>query len=70
MTTPVKRPVILMRDIVKTYYIGQPNELEILHRDDGYQLLAGTVRMILSLPVATRSTRSERLSPVHASRSA
>ena len=31
MTTPVKRPVILMRDIVKTYYIGQPNELEILH---------------------------------------
>lgn len=30
MTTPVKRPVILMRDIVKTYYIGQPNELEIL----------------------------------------
>ena len=34
MTTPVKRPVILMRDIVKTYYIGQPNELEILHGID------------------------------------
>ena len=34
MTTPVKRPVILMRDILKTYYIGQPNELEILHGID------------------------------------
>lgn len=34
MTTPVKRPVILMRDIVKTYHIGQPNELEILHGID------------------------------------
>ncbi len=34
MTTPVKRPVILMRDIVKTYYIGQPHELEILHGID------------------------------------
>ena len=34
MTTPVKRPVILMRDIVKTYYIGKPNELEILHGID------------------------------------
>ena len=34
MTTPLKRPVILMRDIVKTYYIGQPNELEILHGID------------------------------------
>ena len=31
MTAPVDRPVIHMRDIVKTYYIGQPNELEILH---------------------------------------
>ncbi|MBQ2568281.1 MAG: ABC transporter ATP-binding protein, partial [Clostridia bacterium] len=30
----MKRPVILMRDIVKTYYIGQPNELEILHGID------------------------------------
>ena len=31
MTAPVDRPVIHMRDIVKTYYIGQPNELEILN---------------------------------------
>ena len=31
MTAPVDRPVIHMRDIVKTYYIGHPNELEILH---------------------------------------
>ena len=34
MTAPVDRPVIHMRDIVKTYYIGQPNELEILHGID------------------------------------
>ena len=26
--------VITMRRIVKTYYIGQPNELEILHGMD------------------------------------
>lgn len=31
MSTSNTRPVIVMKDIVKSYYIGQPNELEILH---------------------------------------
>ena len=34
MTTLLQHPVIRMRNIVKTYYIGQPNELEILHGID------------------------------------
>ncbi len=35
MTTPKKqKPVIAMQGIVKSYYIGQPNELEILHGID------------------------------------
>ena len=34
MRTVVHRPVIFMRDIVKTYYEGMPNELEILHGID------------------------------------
>lgn len=29
-----KKPIIQLRDIVKTFYIGQPNELEILHGID------------------------------------
>lgn len=34
MSTRKESPVIRMRDIVKTYYIGLPNELEILHGID------------------------------------
>lgn len=34
MRTVVHRPVIFMRNIVKTYYEGMPNELEILHGID------------------------------------
>jgi len=34
MTKPQKNPVIDMKGIVKTYYLGQPNELEILHGID------------------------------------
>jgi len=30
-TTPKAEPLIDIRDLVKTYYIGRPNELEILH---------------------------------------
>lgn len=32
--TPARRPLIAMRGIRKSYYIGQPNELEILHGID------------------------------------
>ena len=31
---PNRRPLIAMRGIRKSYYIGQPNELEILHGID------------------------------------
>ena len=31
---PNRRPLIAMRGIRKSYYNGQPNELEILHRND------------------------------------
>jgi len=34
MTIPQKTPIIDMKGIVKTYYLGQPNELEILHGID------------------------------------
>ena len=34
MTKPQKMPIIDMKGIVKTYYLGQPNELEILHGID------------------------------------
>ena len=29
--TPAAKPLIDIRDLIKTYYIGRPNELEILH---------------------------------------
>ena len=32
--SPTRRPLIAMRGIRKSYYIGQPNELEILHGID------------------------------------
>ena len=48
-------PIIRMNDIVKRFYVGQPNELEILHHDS-FDVMPGEFVSIVGPSGSGKST--------------
>ena len=57
------RPLIAMRGIRKSYYIGQPNELEILHGID-LTVYPGEFVAIVGESGSGKSTLNKSLMPI------